>query len=217
MSCDRETLMCVACCCSGCMSWCRVVLLVFPSFWCACVLRSLYSGAVLTHLFTHDVVDTEHGLDFDRVFFLSHFAQSELLSQGAGPRLTLFREEVLHLLEHENHALSHTFVCCLLCTTGDVSEFLDCVLFALVSSILTLVAEPQVDQCLRVSGLRVPLLASLSASLCWSESVDSEFRICEFIPAIACVLIRVFFSILSSSQDCEVMTPSLLPVRPGLH
>ena len=42
-------------------------------------------------------------------------------------------------------------------------------------------------------GLRVSLLASLSASLCCSESVDSEFRICEFIPATACVLLRVFF------------------------
>ena len=42
-------------------------------------------------------------------------------------------------------------------------------------------------------GLRVPLLASLSASLCCSESEDSEIRICEFIPATACVLLRVFF------------------------
>ena len=41
-------------------------------------------------------------------------------------------------------------------------------------------------------GLRVTLLVSLSASLCCSESVDPEFRICEFIPATACVLLRVF-------------------------
>ena len=61
-------------------------------------------------------------------------------------------------------------------------------------------------------GLRVPLLASLSASLCCSESVDSEFRICEFIPATACVLLRVFFSILSSSQDSVHCTLSLTVV-----
>ena len=38
-----------------------------------------------------------------------------------------------------------------------------------------------------------PLLASLSDSSCCSESEDSEIRICEFIPATACVLLRVFF------------------------
>ena len=42
-------------------------------------------------------------------------------------------------------------------------------------------------------GLCVSLLASLSASSCCSESEDSEIRICEFIPATACVLSRVFF------------------------
>ena len=42
-------------------------------------------------------------------------------------------------------------------------------------------------------GLCVPLLASLSDSSCCSESEDSEIRICEFIPATACVLSRVFF------------------------
>ena len=36
-------------------------------------------------------------------------------------------------------------------------------------------------------------LASLFASLCCSESEDSEIRICEFKPATACVLLRVFF------------------------
>ena len=40
-----------------------------------------------------------------------------------------------------------------------------------------------------------PLLASLSDSSCCSESEDSEIRICEFIPATACVLSRVFFSL----------------------
>ena len=54
-------------------------------------------------------------------------------------------------------------------------------------------------------GLRVPLLASLSASLCCSESVDSELRICEF----TCVLLRVIFSILSSSHDSMHCTLSL--------
>ena len=39
----------------------------------------------------------------------------------------------------------------------------------------------------------ITLLASLSAPLCCSESVDSEFRICEFIPETACALLRVFF------------------------
>ena len=94
-------------------------------------------------------------------------------------------------------------------------------------------------------GLCVPLLASLSDSSYCSESEDSEIRICEFIPATACVLSRVFFyseSIsglnalhtvhnsgfvlslpkeqASSAQQilfCRVMTPTLLPVRPGLH
>ena len=42
-------------------------------------------------------------------------------------------------------------------------------------------------------GLCVSLLASLFVSLCCSESEDSEIRICEFIPATACVLLRVFF------------------------
>ena len=42
-------------------------------------------------------------------------------------------------------------------------------------------------------GLRVLLLASLSASLCCSESEDSEIRICQFISATACVLLPVFF------------------------
>ena len=41
-------------------------------------------------------------------------------------------------------------------------------------------------------GLCVSLLASLSDSSCCSESEDSEIRICEFIPATACVLSRVF-------------------------
>ena len=41
-------------------------------------------------------------------------------------------------------------------------------------------------------GLCVLLLASLSDSSCCSESEDSEIRICEFIPATACVLSRVF-------------------------
>ena len=58
------------------------------------------------------------------------------------------------------------------------------------------------------------LLASLSASLCSSESVDSELRICELTPATACVLLRVFFSILrccsesedSVYQNCEFST-----------
>ena len=36
------------------------------------------------------------------------------------------------------------------------------------------------------------LLASLFASVCCSESEDSQIRICEFIPATACVLLRVF-------------------------
>jgi len=38
----------------------------------------------------------------------------------------------------------------------------------------------------------VTLLASLAASSCCSESEDCEIRICEFIPATACVLSRVF-------------------------
>ena len=95
-------------------------------------------------------------------------------------------------------------------------------------------------------GLRVPFLASLSASLCCSESEDFEIRICEFIPATACVLLRVSFSFefisrfdalhtvlnsgfvrtlpieqASPAQQnlffSAVMTPTLLPVRPGLH
>ena len=95
-------------------------------------------------------------------------------------------------------------------------------------------------------GLRVSLLASLSASLCCSESVDSELRICEFTPTTACVMFHVFFQFpeFTSRQDAlptvfnsgsvhtlpieqastvqqilfrGVMTPSLLPVRPGLH
>ena len=45
--------------------------------------------------------------------------------------------------------------------------------------------------------------------LCCSESEDSEIRICEFIPATACVLSRVFFFILSSSQDLMHCTLSL--------
>ena len=49
-------------------------------------------------------------------------------------------------------------------------------------------------------GLRVPLLASLE---------DSEIRICEFIPSTACALSRVFFFILSPSQDLMHCTLSL--------
>ena len=41
-------------------------------------------------------------------------------------------------------------------------------------------------------GLCVSLLASMSDSSCCSESEDSEIRICEFIPATACVLSHVF-------------------------
>ena len=43
-------------------------------------------------------------------------------------------------------------------------------------------------------GLCVLLLASLSGSSCCSESEDSEIPICEFKPATACVLSRVFSS-----------------------
>ena len=57
-----------------------------------------------------------------------------------------------------------------------------------------------------------PLLVSLSASLYCSESVDSELRICEFTPATACVLLRVCFSFLSSSQDSMYCTLSLTVV-----
>ena len=92
-------------------------------------------------------------------------------------------------------------------------------------------------------GLRVLLLASLSASLCCSESVDSELRICEFTPATACVLLRVLSSSSQDSMHCTlsltvglctpcqlsklhqcnrfffsgVTTPTLLLVRSGLH
>ena len=41
--------------------------------------------------------------------------------------------------------------------------------------------------------------ASLSDSSCCSESEDSEIRICEFIPATACVLSRFFFFLYSES------------------
>ena len=89
-------------------------------------------------------------------------------------------------------------------------------------------------------------LASLSDSSCCSESEDSEIQICEFIPATACVLSRVFFLYSESISGLDalhtvlnsefvhtlpkeqaspaqlilfsgVMTPALLPVRPGLH
>ena len=95
-------------------------------------------------------------------------------------------------------------------------------------------------------GRFVPLLAFLSDSSCCSESEDSEIRICEFIPATACVLSSVFFLYSESIAGldalhtaansgfvhtlpkeqaspaqqipfCGVMTPTLLPVRPGLH
>ena len=56
-------------------------------------------------------------------------------------------------------------------------------------------------------GLSVSLLASLSDSLCCSESEDSEIRICEVTPATACVVSRVF--ILSPSQDLMHCTLSI--------
>ena len=61
----------------------------------------------------------------------------------------------------------------------------------------------------RFPGLCVTLLASLSDSSCCSESEDSEVRICEFTPATACVLSRVFFFILSPSQDLMHCTLSI--------
>ena len=55
-------------------------------------------------------------------------------------------------------------------------------------------------------GLCVSLLASLSVSSCCSESEDSDIRICE---STACVLSRVFFFILSPSQDLMHCTLSI--------
>ena len=59
-------------------------------------------------------------------------------------------------------------------------------------------------------GLRVSLLASLSASMCFSESVDSEFRICEFTPATACVVTCLFlyFEFISSSDALHTVSNS---------
>jgi len=94
-------------------------------------------------------------------------------------------------------------------------------------------------------GLCVPLMASQSASLCCSESEDSEIRICEFIPATACVFscLFLYFEFISGFDALHtvpnsgfvhtlpieqastaqqilfrgVMIPTLLLVRPGLH
>ena len=84
-----------------------------------------------------------------------------------------------------------------------------------------------------------------SDSLCCFESEDSEIQICEFIPVTICVLFFFLYSESISGRDalhtvltsgfvhillkeqaspaqqffffCGVMTPTLLPVRSGLH
>ena len=54
-------------------------------------------------------------------------------------------------------------------------------------------SSPGVVSFLGFPGRFVTLQASLPDSSCCSESEDSEIRICEFIPATACVSLHFFY------------------------
>ena len=92
-----------------------------------------------------------------RVFVLSHVAPHDWLSQRSGPRLTKSVCLARVGSARNTRPVTYTCVSCFWCATGVRPEFLDCVLCASVSSILT-----------RGTRTRAPLL-HVTATVCGSR------------------------------------------------